>query len=322
MVEPMDSHSHLSKGDHKWNFMALVHVVFISRNPKFKVPQKVNEHCQVSVHHDYQHLYDMGRFRKIDAVCFDSDSLDGEIQRFLRHRPYQRILNSVPTMVLTQDLSHNLEFYAQLGAEDYYAGALDSTLFWIRFRNFIKLHCSQNELSYKTENQVELAFMAYYDRLTNLPNRQLFQERVEEKIRSSGYQSLSFALLFLDLDDFKDVNDQNNHQTGDWLLNQVGLRLKNCLKKTDTVARLGGDEFCLLIDEVDSRSVVEKIAHRVLYRLSAPYGHPDGYLRIHVSIGIALFPQDGKDYKALLAQADQAMYQAKKKGKGQFTFAS
>ncbi len=323
MVKSVDSFADFSTPFDESKLKASIHVAFISRNPLFNVPSFLKDTYQISIHQDYQRLFEINRFRKIDAICLDSDYVEEEAVKFLRHRPYQKALTSIPVMIFSQDPYHNLEFYTQLGAEDYYAGSLDSALFRVRFKNFIKLHCLRFDiLEKKTGDGVELAFMAYYDKLTSLPNRQLFQERVEEKIRSSNYLSQSFAVLFLDLDDFKCVNDQNNHQTGDWLLNQVGLRLKNCFKKTDTVARLGGDEFAILVDEVEDKKVLEKIAHRVLYRLSAPYGYARGYLRINVSLGISLFPQDGQDYQSLITQADQAMYKSKRNGKGQFAFAS
>ncbi len=298
-----------------------LHVVLISRNPHIELCEDIHLLCEIIVHHDFENLPEISRFKKIDAICLDNDSLGAEAFDFLRKRSCQKVLASIPVILITQNTETPLEIFTDGGIQDYYVGCLKNRLFALRFKNFIELHCLRKADS-KDEpaDQFDLAFMAYYDKLTNLPNRQLFQERVEDKIRRANYNLSNFAVLFLDLDGFKLINDQNDHQTGDWLLNQVGLRLKNSLKRVDTVARLGGDEFGVLVDQVNDKTALEKIAHRILYRLSTPYNYNGHSLKIHVSIGIALFPQDGKTYAHLVHQADQAMYTAKKKGKGQFVF--
>jgi diguanylate cyclase (GGDEF)-like protein len=304
------------------NFSKL-HIVFISRLLKLNLPSKVHSGCEISIQPDFQSIFEITRFKKTDAVFIDLDSLDEEALKFLKHRPYQKFLSDIPIIVFSQNLQINLDEFLKNGINDYYIGPLNSDLFVLRFKNFIKLHCLQpHTLHNQGEEQVGLAFMAYYDKLTSLPNRQLFQERVENKIRASAFMPLNFTIFFLDLDGFKLINDLNSHEAGDWLLNQVGIRIKNCLKKYDTVARLGGDEFAILIDGSSERTLIEKIAHRILYRLSTPYSYNNNSLKINVSVGIALFPENGTTYQMLMNQADQAMYKAKKEGKGQFAFAS
>jgi diguanylate cyclase (GGDEF)-like protein len=298
-------------------------VVFVSSFFCLNIPFKIKSSCQISLLKDFQSILESSRFKKIDAIFIDLDSLWEQALLFLKSRPYQKILNNIPIIVFSQNSDANLEEFIKNGINEYYVGSLNSELFVLRFNNFIKLHCLQSPDSYdQSGEQVELAFMAYYDKLTSLPNRQLFQERVENKIRASTFEPLNFAVFFLDLDGFKLINDLNSHEAGDWLLSQVAVRLKNCLKKHDTVARLGGDEFAILVEGACNHTVIEKIAHRILARLSMPYSYNDIYLKVNVSVGVSLFPENGKAYHTLMSQADQAMYKAKKAGKGQFALAS
>ncbi|RZI46492.1 GGDEF domain-containing protein [Candidatus Finniella inopinata] len=315
-------HFSVSQQDKLNSDLAKLHVVFISHNSHIELCDDVGLFCKIITLHDFENLIEINRFRKIDAICLDYDSLGTKTFDFLRKRSYQKSLASIPVILTTQNADTTLEVFTDGGIQDYYVGCLKNRLFALRFKNFIELHClRKTEPKDEPVEQFDLAFMAYYDKLTNLPNRLLFQERVEDKIRQNVYNPLDFALLFLDLDGFKLINDENNHKTGDWLLGQVAIRLKNCLKKEDTVARLGGDEFGILLDQVKNQETVEKIAHRILYRLSTPYSYNGDSLKIHVSIGIAVFPQNGQTYECLVHKADQAMYAAKKNGKGQFVFA-
>jgi diguanylate cyclase (GGDEF)-like protein len=252
----------------------------------------------------------------------DLDSVSDDALDLLKQRPYQKFLRDVPVIVFSENTQINLCEFINGGVNEYYLGTLDSDLFVLRFNNIIKLHCAQSQrFNSQDDEKMGLAFMAYYDKLTSLPNRQLFQERVERKIHAAAFEPANFTIFFLDLDGFKLVNDVNGHEAGDWLLNQVGVRLKNCLKRCDTVARIGGDEFAILIGEFSAPSIIEKIAHRVLYRLNTPYSYNGSYLKINVSIGVALFPEHGNTYQTLIGLADRAMYKAKKEGKGKIAFA-
>lgn len=297
-------------------------VAFITQDKKniFSLVKDLN--CQFITQVNFQYTLEISRFKKIDAICLDMRSYAEGCLQFLKDYASDNTLNPTPIIALFEKSSAILEtLLKNKQINDYYIGPFfHSTLFTLRFKNFLQLYCNK-PLETQTE-KVELAFMAFYDKLTNLPNRQLFQERVEEKIRQESYLSHNFSILFLDLDGFKLINDHNGHQTGDWLLNQVGVRLRNCLKKIDTVARLGGDEFAVLINEVKDKETIGKIAHRILNRLSTPYIYYGEYLKIRASIGISLFPQDGKTYQSLITQADQAMYLSKKNGKSQYYFAS
>ncbi|MFZ2587169.1 MAG: diguanylate cyclase [Alphaproteobacteria bacterium] len=163
--------------------------------------------------------------------------------------------------------------------------------------------------------------LAYSDTLTGLPNRQLFNDRLNMAIATAYRQLSKIALIFIDLDGFKKVNDTLGHDYGDLLLKQVALRLKGALRDTDTVARLGGDEFVIILG-VRDKTDAEMVAQKVLKLLHTPFdlnGHPGN---IGGSLGIAMYPVDGNTGPDLIKKADAAMYEAKNNGKNTYRFAS
>ena len=298
-----------------------VTVVVLTQNPELAIPSTFYEHYDLIFHSNYQTLSHLCRFKSIDAFFLDLNSLKDEGRTFLLQRSYHPTFATIPLFV-TADHPEELEEVLQFSIDDFFAGDFNSQLFTFRLQKFLKYAETNAQGSREERNTfVELAFMAYYDGLTGLPNRQLFEERAHEKMLASSPRDSKFAILYLDLDGFKDINDTHNHKTGDWLLSQVGGRLRDCIKKTDTVARIGGDEFGILLNNIENRQIVEKISYRILYNLSSPYYNRGQHLRINASIGISLFPEHGDSYEKLIHSADQAMYSAKKKGKGQFCFA-
>ena len=160
---------------------------------------------------------------------------------------------------------------------------------------------------------------ANFDSLTRLPNRQMFQYRLEQEVFSSGRAGASFALMFIDLDEFKDINDTIGHAQGDQLLKEAAQRLQACVRKTDLVARLGGDEFIVLLSQVKDLSAVELIARKILESLAQPFNLSAQPSYVSASIGIACFPEDGESPAELLRHADQAMYAAKAAGRNRST---
>jgi len=161
---------------------------------------------------------------------------------------------------------------------------------------------------------------ANFDELTGLPNRRVFRDRIEQEIRRSQRAGLAMALLIIDLDGFKDVNDRLGHDAGDKLLQQVAQRLSACVRRTDTVARIGGDEFAIIIAELDRASQVEVLAQKMLDQLTAPFVIEDETVQVSGSIGITLFPLDASAPEDLMRNADQAMYAAKKAGRNRVSF--
>jgi diguanylate cyclase (GGDEF)-like protein/PAS domain S-box-containing protein len=163
---------------------------------------------------------------------------------------------------------------------------------------------------------------AEHDGLTGLPNRVLFLDRLQQALAKVRRQHGRFALMFLDLDNFKSINDTHGHHAGDAVLQQVGLRLTQCVRAVDTVSRLGGDEFVVLLADVGGVDQAAHVAGTIMHALAQPMHASGQELMLTVSIGIAIAPADGDDVDALLRHADAAMYHAKQNGRSAFQFFS
>jgi diguanylate cyclase (GGDEF)-like protein/PAS domain S-box-containing protein len=161
---------------------------------------------------------------------------------------------------------------------------------------------------------------ANFDHLTGLPNRHMFMDRLKYETRKADRSTSFLALLFLDLDHFKEVNDQHGHATGDALLVEAARRIGICVRSTDTLARLGGDEFTVILAGLDHVGSVERIAQSMIAALSLPFELGGQRLFISASIGIALYPPDARDLDQLLSCADQAMYASKNGGRNRFSY--
>lgn len=170
--------------------------------------------------------------------------------------------------------------------------------------------------------QLQMETLAFYDALTGLANRRLFRDRLESSILSAQRHNKSVALLFLDMDQFKRINDSLGHDAGDELLIAVAKRLKECVRETDTVSRIGGDEFTILLTDIQSNSDVVIVAEKLLQHLALPIQVHGQEVSTSVSIGITLTPDDSTDANILMKNADMAMYQAKELGRNNFQFFS
>jgi diguanylate cyclase (GGDEF)-like protein len=171
-------------------------------------------------------------------------------------------------------------------------------------------------------NARRLEFLAHHDNLTQLPNRSMLQDRVRRATSIARRHGRRLALLFIDLDHFKGVNDTLGHSVGDQLLQVVALRLQGCVREEDLLARLGGDEFCVLLENIDSQADAGAVAQKLLDALSEPYRVSGQDLNIAASIGIACLPEDGADMESLLKNADIAMYRAKAGGRNSYRYHS
>jgi diguanylate cyclase (GGDEF)-like protein len=168
----------------------------------------------------------------------------------------------------------------------------------------------------------EIEYRAYHDPLTGLPNRNLFNDRLEMEIRRTARTGQKFGVMFLDLDDFKNVNDSLGHVMGDYLLKDVGKRLLKIIRDVDTVARIGGDEFIVLLPQVTDPKEIAVVAQRLLEVFKDPFTIKDHEIFSTASIGICIYPADGKDSVELLKNSDLAMYHAKEQGKNNYVFFS
>jgi diguanylate cyclase (GGDEF)-like protein/PAS domain S-box-containing protein len=163
----------------------------------------------------------------------------------------------------------------------------------------------------------QLRLQAHYDSLTNLPNRVLFRERLEQSLRRAKRERQNVALLWIDLDAFKAINDRLGHAAGDELLQQVALRLRNRLRESDTVARMGGDEFAAILPAVTEWASATRVAEALIARLAEPFLLTGGVISVSASIGLALYPRHSEDAEALAQSAEAAMVAAKRAGKNQ-----
>lgn len=176
------------------------------------------------------------------------------------------------------------------------------------------------DISDKKESQEVIWRQANFDPLTQLPNRSMFHDKLMLEISRAQHGNTIFALLFIDLDLFKEINDTLGHHVGDLLLIEAGKRISSCVRKSDMVARLGGDEFTVILGEQFEGNGVERVAEKILTSLAAPYELRDEVVYITGSIGITLYPQDALDPDSLLKNADQAMYVAKNTGRNRISY--
>lgn len=163
--------------------------------------------------------------------------------------------------------------------------------------------------------------LAHHDLLTSLPNRALINERLQQAVIKAQRDKTYLAVMFLDLDKFKPVNDELGHEVGDLLLKQTAQRLLVCVRASDTVARIGGDEFVVLLPAIDQACDAALVAEKILHALNETFSVGGHAISISGSIGIAVYPQHGEDEKQLLLNADIAMYQAKKEGRNCYRLA-
>jgi diguanylate cyclase (GGDEF)-like protein/PAS domain S-box-containing protein len=161
---------------------------------------------------------------------------------------------------------------------------------------------------------------ANYDPLTHLPNRRLFRDRLQQEIKKTQRAGLSLALLFIDLDRFKEVNDTLGHNIGDLLLVEAARRIRGCVRDSDTVARLGGDEFTVILPQLNDTAHVEQVAEAIVRTLARPFKLGEEMAYVSASVGITIYPADAVEVEDLLKNADQAMYVAKNQGRNGFSY--
>jgi len=235
---------------------------------------------------------------------------------------------------------HTVEFYKELWDTSINNGAWEGEI-WNRRKNgdvypewlsistikningeishFVAVFNDISELKRKDEH---IRHQAYHDPLTDLPNRSLFNDRLKVSIRHASRSNSQLAVIFLDLDHFKNVNDSLGHIVGDQLLQEVAQRLKACIRESDTIARIGGDEFVFLIENLDGPLGVIGFVERMITESIRAFMIEGNELFVTSSIGISIYPTDGEDEVVLLKNADMAMYHAKQQGRNNFQFYS
>lgn len=179
---------------------------------------------------------------------------------------------------------------------------------------------SATDITERKKLELELQRYANYDKLTGLPNRRLFFERLEQMVVEGERYGSKFALLFLDLDGFKEINDRYGHDAGDEVLIAAGNRLQECVRKSDTVARMGGDEFTIIIRNAEDRKSIHGVVKKIHDVLQKAITIDSFECSVNSSIGVAIYPDDGADSEILLKNADSSMYEVKRNGKGGIRF--
>lgn len=179
---------------------------------------------------------------------------------------------------------------------------------------------SAEDITERKKLELELEKYANYDKLTGLPNRRLFFERLELTILENERDKAEFAVLFIDLDGFKNINDNYGHEAGDEVLITVGNRLLQCVRKSDTVARMGGDEYTVILKNVEDKEDIKNLVEKIHKSLQEVMQIDGVECFVNSSIGVALYPENGYDSETLLRNADSLMYEIKRNGKGGYKF--
>jgi diguanylate cyclase (GGDEF)-like protein/PAS domain S-box-containing protein len=169
------------------------------------------------------------------------------------------------------------------------------------------------DITERKKAEEQLKYTALHDPLTALPNRRLFEDRLDQAIKTARRAGRQAALLYLDLDDFKPVNDLYGHAAGDLVLREVAMRIQSCIRTSDTAARIGGDEFVVILQDVAGREGAQEVSRKIEDTIARPFSVSGNVCHVGVSIGISLFPDDGTDLKVLMNAADRAMYEVKNK---------
>ncbi|WP_169307036.1 bifunctional diguanylate cyclase/phosphodiesterase [Ferrimonas sediminicola] len=269
-----------------------------------------------------------GRFtyvnpRAADMIGYDVDELLAlkDLSELVHYQDFLRIrewLNSPGEMVESTSLGPHLHSRIRCFAKSGQTKHLEFYCVTTEYKGEIAIFGSMLDVTTQVAAEKKITHQAYYDQLTGLPNRASFQQRLRQII-SSG-QSHRMALLFIDLDKFKTVNDSLGHDSGDHLLKLAASRLRRTLRSRDFVARAGGDEFAILLDQYDNKDQVELVAQRAIESFKEPFTLKDKNFYIGLSIGICLYPSDGVDAETLLKNADISMYLAKGNGGSGYKF--
>ena len=188
--------------------------------------------------------------------------------------------------------------------------------------NFTGYRGVGRDVTERKRTEQELERLAHYDKLTGLPNRVTLQDRLAQALQRARRAETLLAVMFLDLDQFKEVNDSLGHAAGDELLQSVATRLTGCVRSTDTVARLGGDEFTVLLEGMRNVEEVDLVARKILAAVAQPHSAAGRELFVSTSIGVTVYPLDDQDQETLLKNADRAMYQAKQAGRNNVQYFS
>src|SRR5450830_1226728 len=232
-----------------------------------------------------------------------------------------------PTMQAMRD---HIEDKSPTYIREYRAWCSDGSMKWILARGMVmerdqygkplRILGTKTDITERKASEMRIIELAQFDILTGLPNRALLIDRLEQETKKSKRTGFPLAVMFTDIDHFKEVNDTLGHQSGDQLLKEAAQRMLSCVRESDTVARFGGDEFTIVLGDLEDISSVERVAKEILRKMAEPFNLDSELVYVSVSIGMTLYPNDAEDIKTLLKNADQVMYAAKSLGRNRHSY--
>jgi diguanylate cyclase (GGDEF)-like protein len=264
------------------------------------------------------HAIDFLKTNQVDCILLDYQLPDMTGLEFLKLLKKEDAI-SIPVIMLTGSGNEKIAIEAlKTGAYDYLnKGDLKPEILYNTIANAIEKSLLIRKIKAK---ELEINYLAYHDFLTEIPNRAQFELHIKKAFERAERYADSFAILFMDLDRFKYINDSYGHETGDKLLKQVAQLFKTCLRKSDILARIGGDEFAILTPQIEHLDNVDVIANKLIDTLTVPLNINDHKIKISASIGIALYPDSGNSISRLFSNADLALYKAKGSGRNAFCY--
>lgn len=272
--------------------------------------EAVGELAQVHVANDGRMALEVARFCRPDVVLLDIEmpGMSGfELCRLIKADA--KLCDAAILFVTAHTQTENEVLALDLGGIDFIQKPLSIPVARAHVRAHLNLRAEAKRL-------------AYFDALTGLPNRMLLRDRAEQMLQKARRSSARLALLLLDLDNFKGINDSLGHSTGDLILKEVGRRLNDTSRNVDTVSRQGGDEFVILVTDIQRSETISDYVERLLQIIALPMNIDGHRFDLSACIGISVYPDDGEDLEALYRQADAAMYQAKQEGRNRYRFFS
>nr|WP_165973758.1 diguanylate cyclase [Paucimonas lemoignei] len=278
---------------------------------------KLRGYTQVSFTNDSSQVCKLHAQNDYDLILLDMHmpGLNGlEVMKQLKDVEKHATL---PVLAITGDQRYKLAALGA-GARDFIVKPYDLAELDMRMRNTIEARLSYKAMA---EQSRLLEEKALHDSLTGLPNRRLLADRIETAMQYARRHHQMVAIMYMDLDGFKQVNDQHGHAYGDSLLKEIAVRLRSVARQEDTVARIGGDEFIMVLAEIVRVEDILRPATKILGLLEEPLVIGDVSVKVSGSIGISFYPKDAEDAEALIARADGALYCAKHAGKNRYQFA-
>ena len=252
----------------------------------------------------------------------DSDFLSGKIT-------FSSIIHKDDVKEVNQEVASHTKDCIDNFFQIYRIYDADGNIRWIDDRTTIERNADGKPIFYlgtilditeQKETEIKLLHQEKHDELTNLPNRTLFLDKLTNAIKKAKYTKSQFGVIFIDFDRFKEINDSMGHKSGDKIILEASARFNNCMSNIDTLSRLGGDEFAILTDRIDNIAHIIEIVHKLTQIMQSPFSIKKQKIYVTLSIGISIYPQDGKNAGVLLKNSDAAMFKAKDDGRNTYRF--